>query len=149
MITGLNKKNMNYIERNPEKSFGMPSLIGRRLTVFDIVTQISGEGLELAMEDYEINQQQVQAALIYCSELGCKIDSEKFQFCDGCILRKIADGDVFDRNDYDEITYADGTKATVSKIDNVIFLGSLEELEMESVGLETWEIAESLLSKYF
>src|SRR5690349_8801087 len=128
---------MNYIERNPEKCFSMPSLVGRRLTVFDIVTLTDGGGLEFLIKDYNVSREQAKAAIEYCHQLSCKINGDEFQYCDGCILRTVADGDNFNKDDYCEITNQDNTISTFSKDGKIIFAGSIEEFEREERGIET------------
>jgi uncharacterized protein (DUF433 family) len=140
---------MEYIERNPAKCFSMPSLIGRRVTVYDVVIQVFlEENLDNVKEVQRINNAQIKAALRYCSSLSCKTDNEDYQFCDGCILRNIADGNNFDRNDYFEITHEDDSKLTISKIDGLRYMGSLDELGKEEIGKEMWVISQSLLKRY-
>lgn len=141
---------MKYIERNPQKCFSMPSLVGRRLTVHDIVTQIYLEkSLDAVMNMYQINIEETKAALEYCKNLECAIDSSEFQFCDGCILRTVVDMDEFDMNDYFEVSNNDQTIITISKDKSSFFLGSLSELEEDERGQETWKIAESILKKHW
>lgn len=77
----------------------MPSLIGRRITVHNIITQIDCDGLESTLNNFELSVPHAKAAIDYCIAFECKIDSEKHQFFDGCTLRVIADGEIFDRND--------------------------------------------------
>jgi len=137
----------------------MPSLIGRRLTVFNVVTQIRGDGLTQAMETYEISIEQAKAALNYCSKLKCQIASEKFNFCDGCklsIQRDHKNDLQFDESKYLEILRPNGTTYVISKDDDLFkpnhishFEGSLQELKEEIEGTETWILATDLLKKYF
>ncbi|MBL7720245.1 MAG: hypothetical protein JNL72_15520 [Flavipsychrobacter sp.] len=97
------------------------------------------------MKDYEMSSEQATSVLQYCSQLECKIDSNGLPFCDGCILRTMIDGDNFNRDDYFEIIHDDGTKTTISHDKKFMFAGSLDELEEDEKGIETWKIAEKLL----
>jgi len=92
----------------------MPSLIGRRLTVYDIVTKLYLEdSIETALEDYEIDVLQAEAALEYCVNLYCQMDKKRINFCDGCVLRTIEEGWTFSKNDYMDIS----NDLTISKTD--------------------------------
>lgn len=140
---------MNYIERNPAKCFSMPSLVGRRLTVFDIVTLVDGDDLKSVLEDFQLTPDQAVSAINYCRTLSCQVDADQYQFCDGCILRSIADGDTFDSNDYYEEINEHGTLTTFSKDGISVYPGSIEAFEREALGIETWKIASGLLDKYW
>lgn len=137
------------IECNNNRNFGQPALRGRRLTVYDIVTKVLIEPtLNHAIEDYEINERDAQDAINYCRKLQCKTDKNLERFCHGCILRTLSDGPGFDRNDYLQVKLEDQS-VVISKDKEVIFLGTLEELEESELGILTWIIAEKLFQKYY
>jgi len=125
-------------------SFGMPTLRGRRLTVYDIVSKIYyEETVEDALKDYEISFEEAKAAVTYCMNLDCQKDINRIQFCNGCILRTINEGLDFDKENYIEVN----DKYTISKDGLLTFLGSIEELKEERFGKPGWAIAELVFSK--
>jgi uncharacterized protein (DUF433 family) len=123
---------------------GSPTLDGRRLTVYDIVTKIYyEETLEIALEDYEITLEEASAVTEYCLNLNCKNDLKRKQFCNGCILAAIDEGWTFDKSNYEQIN----DKLTVLKAGGLIFLGTIQELEDEQFGRPGWLIAEEIYPK--
>lgn len=125
-------------------SFGMPTLRGRRLTVYDIVTKLKYErSIDLALKDYEITVTEALAACDYCRNLRCKIAPNRIHFCYGCVLRIQEEESVFNREDYVETDKG----LTIYKGDDVIYLGNLDELEEESCGKAGWEIASEMYLK--
>ncbi len=142
MTTGAN----NYIERNPQKCFSMPSLVGRRLTVYNIVCQVLLEGdIEGHCKEFELKSEQIEAALKYCSNLSCTIDNEQHQFCDGCILREIRDRDHA-TDIFHEIEKQSNVPFSLSDVNTVEFS---EKMSSENAELITWPYARLLLEKYF
>jgi uncharacterized protein (DUF433 family) len=130
----------------PEINFGMPSLGGRRLTVFNIVTILYyGESLQNAIVTYEITLDDCKDALNYCKSLKCQSDPTRIQYCEGCVLSTMDDGWQFDKNDFTELGEG-ADKATVSKDGKIYFLGSIQELEDSMFGKATWLMAESILN---
>ena len=122
---------------------GSPTLDGRRLTVYDIITKIYyEETLEVALEDYEISLEEAMAATEYCINLDCKKDEKRRHFCRGCILATIDEGWTFDKSNYEQIN----DKLTVHKAGEFIFLGTIQELEDEQFGKPGWVIAEEIRS---
>ena len=129
------------IECVRNKLFGVPSLRGRRLSVYDIVSKIYVEDtLEEALEDYVITLSEAKAATEYCLNLDCQKDKDRLQFCDGCILRTIEDGWEFNKDDYKQID----DKLTISKNGQVIFFGTIKELADEEFGKPGWVIASEI-----
>ena len=141
---------MKLIECNKEKLWGQPSLIERRLAVYDIVTKIAIEDtLEIALEDYQINIVEAEAAINYCRKRICQEDKDLVHFCHGCILRTLQEGWNFKKDDYVEVKNEDGSTITISKNKKIIFAGTIEELEDQEFGKLTWLIAEEIYNKYF
>ena len=134
---------MNLIECNKNKSFGQPSLIGRRLTVYDIVTKIYYEShIEIALDDYDITLEEAKAATNYCKTLTCQKDKDRIHFCDGCILRTLDEGWNFSKNNYQEIKCNKSNETiTISKDGNEIFLGNIQEIEDSEFGKVGWLLA--------
>jgi uncharacterized protein (DUF433 family) len=141
---------MNLIECNKNKSFGQPSLIGRRLTVYDIVTKIYYESyIEIALDDYDITLEEAKAATNYCKTLLCQEDQNRIHFCDGCILRTLEEGWNFNKDDYKEIKCNKSNETiTISKDGNEIFLGNIQELEDSEFGKVGWLLAAEIIEKY-
>ncbi len=139
-----------YIERNPLKNFSMPSLIGRRLTVHNIVSQLFLEqNVDTVLQYYEISIEQLKSTLEYCCELTCKTDCITCKFCDGCRLRILQDGEHFEHRNYIEIMDEKGFPIVKSLIDGSIYLGNLHEFEKDFVGDYTWETSKKLLDTFF
>lgn len=129
--------------------FGQPALVGRRLTVYDIVTKIYYEdNIKIAIEDYSIDLREAKEAASYCMNLKCKEDKELIHFCDGCLLRTIDEGWNFNKNDYIEIQSID-QKIVVAKDEKTLFSGSIQEFEDSEFGKVTWLLAEEINKKYF
>lgn len=125
----------------------MPSLKGRRLTVYDIVTKLYFEPTILnAIDDYEINLADANDALEYCLHLQCKNEQGRLHYCDGCILRTIEEGVSFNESSYLEVEL-DGEILTVSIDGSGFFAGTLKELEDSEFGRVTWLIAEEVKNK--
>jgi uncharacterized protein (DUF433 family) len=95
---------MNSIVIDERISSGSPTIRGRRLTVYNVVSKIYYEdSLESVMKDYEISLIEVKEAVSYCSELLCQRDSRLHKFCSGCILRTLQESWNFEKSDYDQI----------------------------------------------
>lgn len=123
----------------------MPSLVGRRLTVWDIVTKIYYEPtLKEAIDDYEITFLEAKTATDYCIELRCKEEENRINFCDGCILRTIEEGWDFKREEFTQVN----EKLTISKDGNFIFLGTIDELGDQTFGKLGWVFASEILHKF-
>ena len=133
------------IECNLKINFGQPTLKGRRLTVYDIVTKIYYDKvMEETLSDYEISLRDAKDAIKYCMNLQCKKDRNLINYCDGCLLRTIQDGWDFKIEDYEELKDLNNCKIVISKEAKDIFIGSLQELEDSEFGKVTWLIAEEI-----
>jgi uncharacterized protein (DUF433 family) len=125
-------------------SFGMPTLKGRRLTVYDIVTKLFYEDtIEEAIEDYGISLLEAKSAIEYCMNLNCQTDIDRIHYCDGCVLRTIEEKWKFKGEDYIQID----EQLTVSKDGKTVFLGKIDELEEEQFGKPGWVIASEIYPK--
>ncbi|MFD1466620.1 DUF433 domain-containing protein [Hymenobacter caeli] len=121
--------------------WGSPRIIGRRLAVGDVVSFMENYGtLEEIVSGYELTRSQISQALQYCSVLQCKIDKPKV-FCHNCSLRREQEGPL-DTSDLEEIK--DGNSVYV-RGNNLISLGSMEELLDDWNGKDWWIIAAELL----
>jgi uncharacterized protein (DUF433 family) len=139
-----------FIECKQDRSFGQPTLKGRRLTVYDIVTKIYyEEQIDVAQADYQITREEAKSAIHYCMKLSCQDDRHLMHFCDGCLLRTLEQGWQFKRGDYIQIQNASNNKVVVSKDGKEIFFGSIQELENSEFGKVTWLIAENLYRHHF
>jgi uncharacterized protein (DUF433 family) len=133
---------------DPNVNFGQPALKGRRLTVYDIVTKLYYENsIKLVTEDYSISLRDIKDAVEYCSTLECKIDPGRIHYCDGCVLRTIEEGWSFNRSEFKEYE-KDNNKFVISDNGDVIFAGTLQELEDSEFGKVTWLIAEEVCSQF-
>lgn len=125
-----------------EINFGMPSLSGRRLTVYDIVTKLSvEESVDEAISDYDISLDDIKDALQYCMTTRCKYDGSRKHYCDGCILRTLEEGNNFHPENFREILI-EGRVFTVSLDGKIVFTGTLDEFQKSEIGQETWKLAE-------
>jgi uncharacterized protein (DUF433 family) len=64
-----------YIEINPEKRFGRPTLIGTRISVYDVLSWLS-EGMSIIdiISDFpELNEEQIKACLSYAADKEHKL----------------------------------------------------------------------------
>jgi uncharacterized protein (DUF433 family) len=130
-------------------NFGMPSLSGRRLTVFDIVTKLLYEdSLATTIEDYEILPADVLDALSYCTSLACQNDPGRINYCDGCLLRTFDEGHNSSPENFTEFRTGQGG-VTRSNDGLTLFLGSYQEFKNSQFGKVTWMIAGDLMQKYF
>ena len=125
------------IECNEAINFGTPALKGRRLTVFDIVTMVLySDTVQEALEDYRISWQDAMDATVYCVNLRCQSDKTRVQYCDGCLLRTFDEGWHFDKTNFKE--YKGDDNIVISKEQDIMFIGSLQELEDSEFGRVTW-----------
>lgn len=60
----------DYIEVNPEKRFGKPTIKGTRITVYDILNLLAhGQTTQEIIEDFpELKEEQIQACLAYAAD---------------------------------------------------------------------------------
>lgn len=125
-------------------NFGQPSLVGRRLTVYDIVTKIYyEEDFLVAIKDYEISYKDAEDALVYCKNLNCKNDKDRIHFCDGCILRTFEEGWDFKKSDFIQLS----DFLSMAKDKTGFSTGTIKELEDSEFGKVTWLIAEEILTR--
>jgi hypothetical protein len=89
------ENNFNSIERNPDKCFSRPSIKGRRLSVYDVISGVGNEGVAYCI-DMEVTKTELDESIQYCMNLYCLYNSQN-KFCNGCFLNKIF-GD-FDEDD--------------------------------------------------
>jgi uncharacterized protein (DUF433 family) len=142
--------NMSNIIIDPHICSGSPTIRGRRLTVYNVITKIHyEESLETTLGDYEISLDEAKDAVDYCTKLKCQKDAELIKFCDGCILRTLQDESKFDKENYREIhDKGSDSTFTISKTGNEIFIGTLQELEDDSFGKAGWLLALEVQKKY-
>lgn len=142
---------MKNIVINKQISSGAPTIQGRRLTVYNVVTKIYYEdSLKTALEDSEISIDEAKDAVNYCSSLKCQEDPDLIKFCSGCILRTLQDEWNFNKEYYREF-YDKGSdsKFTISKDGNQIFIGTIQELEDQSFGKAGWLLALEDKNRYY
>lgn len=127
--------NMNFVERDPNRGFGQPVIIGRRLTVYTVVSMARNSAKIVDfLNDFELTANELASAVHYCKNRLCdKMTSSLDQYCDGCMLRSLSDGWSSIKDDYIEF---DGI--SISKDGKSFFLGSLDELEESEFGIIGW-----------
>lgn len=137
---------MKQIERNAKTGFSQPVIIGRRLTVFNVVSNaFYRDSLLNYLNEFELSLEEVKAAIAYCKNRECKImESPQDHYCDGCILRSISEGWTSIKEDFIE---SEGI--SMSKDGMTYFLGSVEELENEEFGVMGWLRAEEVEKRWF
>lgn len=135
---------MNFVERNANRGFGQPVIIGRRLTVFNVVSGAnSSDNIIDFLQEFELSMDELKSAVTYCKKRECEvIKAASDKFCDGCILRSINEGWISVKNDFTEVG-----GISISKDGDTIFLGTLEELENSEFGVMGWMIAEEVEKK--
>lgn len=131
------------IVRNENICGGCPTIRGRRLTVFNVVSGIAAaqNDMEKYCSEFELNQIQVLDALNYCKKRTCE-EGLKYsnRYCEQCVLDSIYS--------YDEpinfIPISDG-EILYSHENGIIFLGSEEEYKSEQP-IEGWLLAAKVLN---
>jgi uncharacterized protein (DUF433 family) len=134
------------IVKDENISFGQPTIKGRRLTVHDIVTGISTDGLKGYSDDQQLSIEECKEAIVYCMNLKCQEQAGKF--CDGCILSTINNGWSFDKDDF-ELRKIDNDYFLVDRATGSIYLGDKQEYENHLFGDIGWGIAQEIHEKYF
>jgi uncharacterized protein (DUF433 family) len=120
---------------------GSPRIDGRRIAVGEVVSFVQNyDTLQEVIEGFDLTIPQIRQTLQYCSALQCKNDKPKI-FCHNCSLRRQQVGPL-DISNWEEIKEED---VTFVKRDNVIFLGSMEELLKDWQGEDLWLVATDLL----
>jgi uncharacterized protein (DUF433 family) len=124
---------------------GQPTIVGTRLTVFNVVWGILGDGLDSYATDHDLPGPKIKDALAYCKELLCQ--DNVGGYCYGCIMSTIK-GQV-NKGDEDafEVILQDNSKITIEGTN--IFLGDKNELDHARFGEVGWGIAEELYNKYY
>lgn len=137
---------MKHIERNAKREFSQPVIIGRRLTVFNVVSNaFYRDSLSDYLSEFELSVEEVKAAVTYCINKECKImETLQDHYCDGCILRSISEGWTSIQDDFIE---SEGI--SMSKDGITYFFGSLEELESAEFGVMGWLQAEEVEKRWF
>ncbi|MFB6456874.1 DUF433 domain-containing protein [Chitinophaga sp. Hz27] len=137
---------MNFVERNANRGFGQPVIIGRRLTVLSVVASACGrDNVADFLEEFDLSMEELRSAVSYCKNTECKIvESSLDQNCEGCILRSISEGWKSVKDDFTE-----SGGISISKDGMTFFLGSLDELEDSEFGVMGWQWAETVEKKWF
>lgn len=135
----------DLIECTPGVVGGAPRLKGTRINVNDVITGVNAESdVQEYVEDFELEKEAVLQAINYCANQQCNKDQPK-NYCDGCILRSIAeelDVTVIKNSVVEEYD-------SFIKLDNgSIFLGTKEDYLLDMIGVETWLIAKDLRDRY-
>ncbi len=135
---------MSFVERNANRGFGQPVLIGRRLTVYTIMYNASiVNRIEDFLNDFEVSLEELKSAVLYCKNTACsKLESLSDKYCAGCVLRSISEGWSSINDDYYEV---DGV--AIAKDGMTGALMTLEELEEEEFGKLGWVLAEEVERK--
>lgn len=125
---------------------GSPNIDNRRINVFNVLTILQSEnGLGRLSMEFFIAQEDVEKILTYCKNKRCQLQPQ-YDYCEGCILETERNQPII----YNESTFAkiDEIDVFISKNQNIIYLGTKEELAKE--GYEKgWEIAETLYDIHF
>ena len=137
------------IVRDETICFNQPILKGRRLTVYNIISALYyTDNIDEYTNDFQITKKDIRDAINYCKNTICsKFEKKGAQYCDGCILRTISEGDILDTKKFVERGAND--KVTISKDEKIIFLGSINELENTEFGSVGWIMAEEVEKKFF
>jgi uncharacterized protein (DUF433 family) len=136
----------NKIESIQDKLGGAPTVVGRRISVYNIVSMLYlGEPLEAYIKEYDLSFEIVDDAINYCKHLQCK---NAINYCDGCILRCLKDSkaNFHIDNRFEEIII-EGDKFAISLDGGEVFLGSKAELENEELGRPGWRMAQAIKIK--
>lgn len=122
-----------------EVLFGMPRIEGRRISVYNIISNLwNDRNINEYCELFELSKEDVLGALSYCKELDCQ-KNNVIQFCDGCVLNSINQLNTF--------------KLKLKKIDENLFIDeknnfyintSESSIENEEFGYMGWVRAEIL-----
>lgn len=134
-----------YIGRDKNVSWNQPIILGSRLTVYNVITGINGDGLEY-IDEHELNLNVIKEALNYCSTLECQKDKNG-NFCDGCVLNSLKNGWKVNKNDFKEIN-KNGQPLLIHTKTDSIFMGDMKEYEEQSFGRIGWKIAEDVKEQF-
>ncbi len=159
MMSNL-KSTRKYITSSPDIRSGELCLIGRRLTVFDVV---SGAFFENSLNDYmldmEVKYEEVKECLTFCSQKEC-LKIKDVVLCSKCEFGQIQNGDAFESytENYSKIIIhgKSGPKIIYSKTgnmdldlnhDTLNFLGDEKDFWIELRGYKGWEMAREVMLK--
>lgn len=136
----------NLVECNPEKCSGQPSLVGRRLTICDVVLGLlrySPSSPEIYLETFELSKRQAVAAIDYCRTEQCEVDQPRVS-CWGCSKRFSDNEETFDEFlegiGGEPVKLVDG----MYSIGSSLFAGELDDLFNDWLGEDCWKLVESL-----
>ena len=113
---------------------GSPTIIGRRLTVFDVISGIFySESISSWLNEFELDRESAEQAIRYCSKLEC-INKPTFDFCEGCQLYSLVENKNFDefRNTIIE------SKGHLIIDNNEIYIGCVEDYKNSKYGQKGW-----------
>lgn len=117
---------------------GAPTIVGRRLNIYDIISSIElEEDISDYMEGYELSFYQVRDAINYCRSLQC-IHDKPYNYCAGCILRSTSINTEiipFPKQIIVEENYL------MFVYDNSDIRKSITEVDTEEIGRAGWGIA--------
>lgn len=132
---------MKFVARNANVGFGQPVIIGRRLTVFNVVSNANcWDNINDFLKDFDLSMEELRSVIFYCKNRECKVIENSFDhYCDGCVLRSISEGWMSIKDDFME---SDGV--SISKDGKTFFLGSTNELEDMEFGVMGWLLAEAV-----
>jgi len=120
-------------------SSGSPKLVGRRLTMNNVVVGLGSYSANVIeyLDEFEISKEEALQSLKYCKTLQCNIDNPD-NYCDGCILRSINENNSYNVNNND------ASQEFIKINESYYFLGSGQELIDDQFGIPTWLLAEEL-----
>lgn len=135
---------MEYVERNKERGFGQPVILGTGITVLNAVFKAYySESISSFLEEYDLTFAQLKSATDYCRARKCKENiSESDHFCRGCILRSVSEGWHSFRDDFVEID-----SVSISKDGKSFLLTGVEDADNDEFGYMGWIIAQELEKK--
>ena len=135
---------MKYVERNIERGFGQPVILGTRLTVFDALANANNsENIRTFLNEFNLTLEALKSAVSYCKNRICKETvSVADHYCTGCILRSISEGWQSNKDDFIEID-----SISISKDGKTFSLGSIEDLDNDEFGIMGWLIAQEVEGK--
>jgi uncharacterized protein (DUF433 family) len=120
---------------------GSPRLEGRRLAIGDVVSLVNNYGtFDQVKQDFELTNDEIKQALLYCSLLKCKED-KPMVYCHNCSLRAEQEEPIdFSNLEEDSL---EGTP--IVKHGSQIYFGTLQEYLEEHRGKDWWKVATDLL----
>ncbi len=129
----------NLIDRNLMILGGSPTIKGRRLSVYNLISGLyDSDNLVTCLKDFEINLETVCQAIDYCSKLKCT-DKPDLDFCEGCQLFSLVEND--NSKNIEEF------KNHLVIDEGEYFIGSVEEYKESIYGRKGWKMARELRGK--